>query len=345
MFPLEIWGIIVQHGDARTIMSLRRTSRALEYICEKPFERAWVHERVHYTTLTGLQRLKRDTEHPKFARHIQTVIFDLENWGWKDDAHHRTLVEGAFNNLVRFGKPISIGLRRSTEHSLGVDAAPKRIRGMLHRVIFFADKTGLKIKRLILDLRMDETIPDFVYYHNLLGLRGSWVPNCTQNADSMVRMRRSSDERSFEPVVRWLRASNELQIDGMSKEQLQKALVWLKTIRPCSLSVQDTHAYSTTLQDMIGPIRPQVKMSNITIHEHDNVSWANVIFSLRNTTGLVLCHLENILNFEGRILVDGGDKGFHADGIAEVAQGLQMLAMDASKAGEAQTGFGGDEGV
>lgn len=336
MFPLEIWGIIAQHIDAPTILILRATSKGLQYICETPFELTWVRERVYDITLTGLQKLQRDTEHPKFARGIQTVLFDFDDWESDDYGHQRAVLEVAFNNLIQFGKPISLGLRRSNDdHLVGSYTAQRRTRGMLHRVVSIADKAKLEFKSLILDLRVDDAIPDFKHYFDLLGSRPSWVPDCTKNANSMVRMWTSSEEPSFKPIFHWLRALDEFEIIGMVKEQLQKALGWMVTIRPCSLSIRDSQVYSTTLQDVIGSTRKQVRMSNVTIHEHDNISWASIIFSLRSTTGLALCHLENISNSEGRILVGGGDKRFRADGRAEVAQGLEILAMDASKTGEA----------
>ena len=77
MFPLEIWVLVAEEADAPTILSLRAASNGLHYICNQRFEELWISERVHHSTPMGFTKLRRDTEHPKFASLISTVIVHL----------------------------------------------------------------------------------------------------------------------------------------------------------------------------------------------------------------------------------------------------------------------------
>lgn len=352
MFPLEIWWLVAEHTEPHTILSLRLVSKALHIVCEPTFERVWIHERVHKVTPEGLQTLNRSTKNTKLASLIDTVILDRERRIWLNDGFEEGLLRSAFRNLARQNRSISLGLRRPTiiNHDVFSPAFNDGITDVavfmkFSKIASIADMANLKVKSLILDPQHTEIAQSLTYFWECSRPNNRLIPTSVKESDLTIRFYTQGQERVDKPYIHWCRADNRVDIEGVTRQQLQVAKVWLQKLAPSSVSFINCDVETSFIQTVASSALLRVVISNVKIFESEEVSWTDVVQTIRHIHTLEFCHLNKLMNSLGQPLLGGGTKAITAHGSDDITEQLGFILAPTVREDRSVVEHSSDEGA
>ncbi|KAI5209789.1 hypothetical protein AUEXF2481DRAFT_278783 [Aureobasidium subglaciale EXF-2481] len=107
--PNEVMCMVASHVDITDSPNLRLSAKVFREGTAARFARIYFQDRVYELSSVGLRALVKITEHPVFARHLNSVVI-----GFKDrrgTPKYCSLLDQAFSNLAANSNVISIGLR------------------------------------------------------------------------------------------------------------------------------------------------------------------------------------------------------------------------------------------